>query len=585
MSESRPSSVAFTAGARSACVKGELVLLLDLPLSDERVMRAWEAIDSGESADIVVGVLLSEGMNRAPDFALVAVIAAGETRIVVRGALTVTGVDRQGEFRTSAHGILTDEVRFGLERARLHGPEPVVMSSVPLVAGVVPAVSVDVLPGSAAPGAALTETTSSSSKPPPEPSPDNLIGVADESCGAGQAALPEATPALPPKGEPPQVSAGPSDVGAVQTLVGAPAPEVLAESVPGAAPEPPASGPSTVPTGPSRYERLFGARPNEAAPTPAEVELDGLPESQPITGDPDAGREADATDKAPRLMTEPSPVVVVGHDAPHVAPYLEAQQLPSADTGVIEGIPDFIMVARTPGAAPGPEARAPAVAPPEPGRSLDSATPSHGTRQASAPGRLSAPYPSAQRSTDTSSLTSGAPSSLAPVVGHTINRAALPRRAAEVVTVWATWCPSGHPSQAVAAHCRVCDLPMPADAVPQEIPRPSLGRLVLPAGPPVEIDGELILGRDPHGPIAGGSANPRLVVLNDPRREVSSLHASITLNYWDVCLTDLGSTNGTEVVTPDGRRQRLVADTTLTILPGTRIILAEIFDMLFEAMP
>lgn len=581
MSESPPSSVAFTAGARSACVKGELVLLLDLPLSDERVMRAWDAIDAGEAADNVVGVLLSEGMNRAPDFALVAVIGAGETRIVVRGALTVTGVDRQGDFQTTAHGILTDEVRFGLERARLHGPEPVVLSSVPLVAGVVPAVSVDVLPGSAAPGTALTETTSSSSKA----SPDNLIGVADESGGAGQAALPEATPALPPPGGPPQVSASPPDVGAVETLVGAAAPEVLAESVSRAAPESPPSGPSTVPIGPSRYERLFGARPNEAAPTPAEVELDGLPGSQPITGDPDVGREADATDKAPRPITEPSPVVVVGHDAPHVAPYTAAQQTPSAETGVIEGIPDSIMVARPPGAAPGPEARVPAAAPPGPGRSLDIATPSHGTRQASASGRPSAPYPSAHRSSETSSPSSGAPSALAAVVGQTINRAALPRTSTEVVTVWATWCPSGHPSQAVAAHCRVCDLPMPVDAVPQEIPRPSLGRLVLPAGPPVEIDGELILGRDPHGPIGRGSANPRLVVLTDPRREVSSLHASITLNYWDVCLTDLGSTNGTEVVTPDGRRQRLVADTTVTILPGTRIILAEIFDMLFEALP
>ena len=66
MSESRPFSVAFTAGTRSACVKGDQVLLLDLPLSDGRVMRAWEAIDAGESADDVVGVLLSEGMSRAP---------------------------------------------------------------------------------------------------------------------------------------------------------------------------------------------------------------------------------------------------------------------------------------------------------------------------------------------------------------------------------------------------------------------------------------------------------------------------------------------------------------------------------------
>lgn len=584
MSESRPFSVAFTAGTRSACVKGDQVLLLDLPLSDGRVMRAWEAIDAGESADDVVGVLLSEGMSRAPDFALVAVIAAGETRIVVRGALTVSGVDGQGDFQTTAHGILTDEIRRGLKRARLHGPEPVVNASVPLVAGVVPAASVDVMPGSATPERTQPQATSSPSGPPPEPLPDDLIGVAQEVRDLDPVPQNEATPVAPAQVGSPQVPAGPSDVGTFDTPVAAPVPDVQAESVPTGSPEPPTSSPSTVPTGPSGYERLFGARLIEAAPAPAEVEFDGPQEFESAIGEPDAGRQADATDESARPTPESPPVVIVGHDAPQVAPYPAAEYPPTTEVGVIEGIPDFIMGAPAPGAGPRPPTQAPAAGP-EQSRSLQSATARHVTPQMPESGRLGAPYLSADRSSVTSSPTGGAPSNLTPVVGHTINRAALPRRAAEVVTVWATWCPSGHPSQAVAALCRVCGSPMPADAVPQEIPRPSLGRLVLPTGSPVEIDGELILGRDPHGPVAGGSANPRLVVLNDPRREVSSLHASITLNYWDVCLTDLGSTNGTEVVTPDGRRQRLVANTSLTILPGTRIILAEVFDMRFEAMP
>ena len=91
-----------------------------------------------------------------------------------------------------------------------------------------------------------------------------------------------------------------------------------------------------------------------------------------------------------------------------------------------------------------------------------------------------------------------------------------------------------------------------------------------------------MLGRDPRVP-ADSTTAPRLVVINDPRMEVSSQHASITLNFWDVCLTDLGSTNGTEIVDREGRRQRLAQNSPVTIQPGTKIILAEVVELTFEA--
>lgn len=167
---------------------------------------------------------------------------------------------------------------------------------------------------------------------------------------------------------------------------------------------------------------------------------------------------------------------------------------------------------------------------------------------------------------------------------HTVNRASLGVTQGPVI-VWAARCPLGHPSQAAATHCRVCGRSMPPNAPREEIERPVLGRLVLPTGGTVELGGPLILGRDPKLPTEASHPAPELVILNDPRREVSSQHAAITLNYWDVTLTDLGSTNGTELVTPDGRRQRLVAHTPIVIVPGTRVILAEVFEMTFEAMP
>ena len=119
----------------------------------------------------------------------------------------------------------------------------------------------------------------------------------------------------------------------------------------------------------------------------------------------------------------------------------------------------------------------------------------------------------------------------------------------------------------------------------QEVPRPVLGRLVIAGANPIVLDSDVILGRDPHVPPGAATPPPRLVVLNDPRMEVSSQHASITLNFWDVCLTDLGSTNGTEVITPDGRRQRLAPQSVVTILPGTKVVFAEVLEATFETMP
>ena len=78
---------------------------------------------------------------------------------------------------------------------------------------------------------------------------------------------------------------------------------------------------------------------------------------------------------------------------------------------------------------------------------------------------------------------------------------------------------------------------------------------------------------------------PHLVAIVDPRSEVSGQHAVVSVDYWSVEVTDLGSTNGTEVVNPDGRRQKLVPKTPVELEPGARLVLAEILDIRFEAVP
>jgi hypothetical protein len=166
--------------------------------------------------------------------------------------------------------------------------------------------------------------------------------------------------------------------------------------------------------------------------------------------------------------------------------------------------------------------------------------------------------------------------------GRTISRAALrAEQTPAAPTVAAVRCGQGHLSSAYAATCRVCRTPIPLPQQAFDTARPLLGQLVMPDRL-VPLDGDLVLGRRPAPPI--GHVGPvHLVTVNDPRQEVSSQHASITLDHWNVRLTDLGSTNGTEIVTIDGRRQRLVAHCATLIEPGTTIVLAEVVEFRFEA--
>lgn len=178
-----------------------------------------------------------------------------------------------------------------------------------------------------------------------------------------------------------------------------------------------------------------------------------------------------------------------------------------------------------------------------------------------------------------------APDPEAPDGGHTVNRAEVQRAAAAAQqTVHAKRCVAGHPTQAHVPTCRVCGAVVPDQEV-VTIARPVLGRLVLPTGQEYPLDRPVVLGRDPKVPLGHTGETPHLVAIVDPRSEVSGQHALVTVDYWSVEVTDLGSTNGTELVTSDGRRQKLVPRTPVQMEPGARLVLAEILDIGFEAVP
>lgn len=538
-------TVTFAPGGRAACVKGMTWLLVDCSLTHPMVLEAWGVIDRGGSVDEVVGAILSHGMTSAPDFALVAATGEGDLRFVVRGAVAASLVVAGATEELSAHGILTDQTRSGVQGFVLHGSGERVPASLPVVAGILP---VDCL-------SVVLEAT--------DPA-DSALSA--EAAPAAVTAAPEVA-AVQPEAE---VAAQPelqaeADAKAEPTV----APETAAQS-----PQPAASASVDDPevlASIREYERLFGAPESVADSATAEpvavVEPEpSHPEVAPTPVDPAIEAE----------VQHPSPVMAVVEASPAVVP---APETPSGG-GFIDALPDFFgpLIG---GAAASGAASAPSV----PTESAAPAIPVVPDGQTAAQASLGAlPTPGPMPSADPAPVQGPVPSPAPPAAaqGRTVNRAHLQAAVSAGPTVWAARCPVGHPSQAFAATCRVCGAPIPAQE-PQEIPRPLLGRFVVPGAAPIVIDSDLILGRDPHAPQGVSGPQPRLVVLNDPRMEVSSMHASVTLNFWDVCLTDLGSTNGTEIVTPDGRRQRLAQHTPVTIQPGTKVVLAEVLELVFEA--
>ena len=112
-------------------------------------------------------------------------------------------------------------------------------------------------------------------------------------------------------------------------------------------------------------------------------------------------------------------------------------------------------------------------------------------------------------------------------------------------------CPDGHANPPVVASCAVCgQFLTPGTATVVHVPRPSLGHLELDDGTIVELDHELLIGRNPDRDTHPERAGLRRVkVIGD---KVSRSHLEIRYQGWDVLVADCGSTNGTFVVPHPG---------------------------------
>jgi hypothetical protein len=144
-------------------------------------------------------------------------------------------------------------------------------------------------------------------------------------------------------------------------------------------------------------------------------------------------------------------------------------------------------------------------------------------------------------------------------------------------------CVRGHFNRLDAYYCEICGLGMVQQTrVVVTGPRPSLGVLVLDDGTSYALDTDYLVGRSPGAPdeVAGRAVRP--LRIDDTR--ASRQHARISLEEWDVMITDLGSVNGTFVLNPrDSQWTRLVMNQPARLEPGGRVAIGGT-GIVFEAL-
>jgi hypothetical protein len=156
--------------------------------------------------------------------------------------------------------------------------------------------------------------------------------------------------------------------------------------------------------------------------------------------------------------------------------------------------------------------------------------------------------------------------------------------APSTVTVVAFTCEQGHFSPPYAIHCRSCGQTLNPHQPVLEVPRPILGVLKLWGGGSVQLDRGVVMGRNPR--LIPGQPGPEasLLRIEDPNRDVSSQHCEVRLEDWFVTVRDLGSTNGTQVILPHRPPVALRANEPMALESGSRVVLANAFDFVFEVI-
>lgn len=102
---------------------------------------------------------------------------------------------------------------------------------------------------------------------------------------------------------------------------------------------------------------------------------------------------------------------------------------------------------------------------------------------------------------------------------------------------------------------------------PRRVPRQEWA-LVTSEGERIALQQTAVVGRRPSRPADLPAA--QLIALPDPEKMLSKTHALIELGSTEAWVTDLGSTNGTELLEASGERE-CPPDERIALQPGARL--------------
>ncbi|MGI3786644.1 MAG: FHA domain-containing protein, partial [Janthinobacterium lividum] len=146
--------------------------------------------------------------------------------------------------------------------------------------------------------------------------------------------------------------------------------------------------------------------------------------------------------------------------------------------------------------------------------------------------------------------------------------------------VSAVFCAWGHPNPPGAGSCRVCTA-LIAVQPPRVVPAPVLAVLRASNGATVDVVGSVLVGRAPASDRAR-VADPALLIVTSPSHDISRTHLEVFASGWDVGVTDLNSTNGTVLVSPDASIRTMEPGETAVVELGTSLELADGISVLID---
>jgi hypothetical protein len=144
-------------------------------------------------------------------------------------------------------------------------------------------------------------------------------------------------------------------------------------------------------------------------------------------------------------------------------------------------------------------------------------------------------------------------------------------------------CSKAHANPPESERCRVCGEGL-SSAERQWVEKPVIGHLRFD-GPPgrIPVTGPMVIGRAPRVDRVSGDAVPTMITVPSADGDISRSHLRIAVEGWHVMVIDLNATNGTVVQEPTGESRRLHPGEETMIVPGSRVILADLVGFVFEA--